>query len=844
MTLGTALAAVCIVAVGVYVARLLAGPSAEISRRWELLLFRGLVLVLIAVLLLNPVGVEESPGVRQRPEVFYLLDSSASMTMGGEETRWDEVLRIIRETEKQTDAHARVGLYRFGHWLSSVAETDAAENGRDEPGFEDVRSQQARLLKLANVEPIETDTRLAPALRQLTSRFGRTPPASIVLFSDGRARDEAAIDDPARFFRKLGVPIHTVPVGDTARGGDIAIVAVVVPETVRRQSQVEVQVFLRSFGYEGRRVEVQLRALDETGTAARSLSSPQPVTLQGGVQSLSLSFYADLETRRLAVSVTTQSDEISSTNNSMTAETFVDRTKIRVLYVEGSEQSGRPVRRGGKVEIRGPDAELRDALIEDKDIECVALSAAFGRILQVGPEGNVTPTHGFPTTSAELSAYDMVILSNVAREMFSDEQIDWLERLVSERGGGLCMLGGPSSFASGNWRESKLGDVLPVVMQDDDDWDSGAEVKGVVKTPSKLHPIWNILPDAKRNRLILAEFPEFEGANRGLRLKPGFSSSLVDASLAPGTSGGGAVAGILRSLTGVADVTPKTPRGTFPMIAVGRYGRGRTMAMAPAITAPWANAFLNDWGDGNSRYYTKFWRNAVYWLTENSSIGRRRLVASHDKRFYKPGDTLSFRAVAYDEGAHLTEGYRIIAMIEPQSAEFDPDSLYSPVRWPNGLQRTSGEEGPFIAWGEEFALPKLNATTAGVSEGSGYGLELQIAEALSSGAADVGLRIELTAYEDSTQVDSTSMEVQVMHDPFEHQNPFPNHQLLKKIAALSGGEVLKDGDALARMINDLPVQIGAPIVRKSPMWSRWWVLAVLIGLLTIEWFWRRSLGLA
>ena len=79
VTLGTALAAVCLVAVGVYVARLLAGPSAEISRRWELLVIRGLVLVVIAVLLLNPAGVEESPGVRQRPEVFYLLDTSASM---------------------------------------------------------------------------------------------------------------------------------------------------------------------------------------------------------------------------------------------------------------------------------------------------------------------------------------------------------------------------------------------------------------------------------------------------------------------------------------------------------------------------------------------------------------------------------------------------------------------------------------------------------------------------------------------------------------------------------------------------------------------------------------------
>ena len=121
---------------------------------------------------------------------------------------------------------------------------------------------------------------------------------------------------------------------------------------------------------------------------------------------------------------------------------------------------------------------------------------------------------------------------------------------------------------------------------------------------------------------------------------------------------------------------------------------------------------------------------------------------------------------------------------------------------------------------------------------------MPIAEALSAAAATQALRIELTAYEDLTQVDSTSLNIQVLDDPFELQNPFPNHELLSRIAAVSGGKVLTDAESLARQLTELPVKVGPPEVRKTPLWSRWPILAVLMGLLTIEWILRRSVGLA
>ena len=60
--------------------------------------------------------------------------------------------------------------------------------------------------------------------------------------------------------------------------------------------------------------------------------------------------------------------------------------------------------------------------------------------------------------------------------------------------------------------------------------------------------------------------------------------------------------------------------------------------------------------------------NTIYWLTEDSAIGRRRLVASTDKRYYRPGETVSLLAQTYDESANRTSRYRVVALLEPSSS--------------------------------------------------------------------------------------------------------------------------------------------------------------------------------
>jgi uncharacterized membrane protein len=852
--------------VGALVLGWLLGAANTVSQRRSLWLLRGGILAIVAIVLLNPVRVDELPGPVERPEMFYLLDTSSSMQIGSPRSRWDETLDRIAAAHKLADSSpAVVKPFRFGQRLMAVEPADLAAatiQTRTSPlatlaSTASSDSAKKPLPPHAPLRPTDGDTRLLTALRQISSRFGRVPPRGIVIFSDGRIRDDGGVTQLAEEFAKLKVPLHVAPIGDTSKGGDVAIAAVVLPPRVRKFTEVEVQVFVRSFGYDGRRSEVQLLEVESGGRAGRKLAS-LPITLQSGFQSVSLTFRTEVSTRRLRVAVPLLADEVTDRNNQVDAEIAIDRTKIRVLYVEGSRQPTRPVPVGNRVQLRGPFTDLKQALIEDEDIECVVLIADFGtgRLVRVAENAAVDGVRGFPSTVAELAAFDGLILSNVAKESFTEKQLLWIEQWIGQRGGGLCMIGGENSFASGGWSDTPLAEMLPIEMLPGQyDWLGGETVKIVAHLPQSPHALWNLLSDDKQSREAAAAIPAVNGMNRWAGVRPALTSVLATTSVAgvpvamQRPQSAPSFSSLPDPLAQLQSGRPLSPRvirrGTvvrdesaeIPAVVAGRYGRGRTAAIAFSMTSPNADDLVQKWGAGDNRYYSKFARNLVYWVTESSAIGRRRLVGTADKRFYRPGDTITVQAATYDESAAPTKSYRVVAMVEPHTAPGETEPETSPLRWPQGIIRASGETSPFVVWGEEFEL------ALGGEQPPVYRIQLPLVETLSGGSSNQSLRLELTAYEDQTQVDSSSLEIQILHDPFEQQNPFPNHELLAQLAAASGGKVLRTADQLVAVLNDVPINVGQPVIRRSPLWSNFWVLSLLLGLLTVEWCWRRALGL-
>jgi uncharacterized membrane protein len=86
-------------------------------------------------------------------------------------------------------------------------------------------------------------------------------------------------------------------------------------------------------------------------------------------------------------------------------------------------------------------------------------------LVRVNVESGDELAGGFPRTAEELFGYKAVLIDDVEADFFSSEQHRLLQRFVSERGGGLLMMGGMESFEMGGWRGTAVESVLPIWLE-------------------------------------------------------------------------------------------------------------------------------------------------------------------------------------------------------------------------------------------------------------------------------------------------------------------------------------------------------------------------------------------
>jgi uncharacterized membrane protein len=811
------------IAVGV---RLLWGRSL-IGRRWFVWLLRCASISVVVGILFGPTWVEQKEPLVSRPKILFLFDGSSSMKLGAETSRWQDALSFVEKGIESTsqDAASDCQSFRFGHRLGPLSPTKAMPStiGASYAPIQltAVGNKSSQYAVASIPSPDATDSRLADALRELSSRIDTRDTAGLVLLSDGRVRGSESVEQLASLIGKRKIPIHVVPVGNSTGTGDVAIVSMVTQPRVRKYTENEVQVFLRSFGMAGKNTTVRIVDADSPTESASSIASV-PIVLTGNAQSVSLLYNIADQPRNFRIIVDPIEGELTNRNNDINVKIGIDRTRVRVLYVEGSSTN-----RGFFTQIvqdafgvSRPETNegftVVNALREDVDIECNFFESTNGN----QPPRRVTDSTGsiasasFPETRSELFSYDCIIFSNVGPDILETEQQEMIAQWLEGRGSGMIITGA-DAIQRERWQDTPLMRALPILSET---VVHGSDESLRFRIKSKLHPIWKLLNESSSNDRLLESIPALRVATRGIKAKPG------------------------------ADLLATLEDSGEPMIVAQRFGRGRVLLAAPSLAGAAGASLHMDWGPQGKKSASKLWRNMVYWATEGSSIGRRRVTVEADKRFYRPGDSMTFKAVAYDESARRTTNYRLWSMFEPLSIE--DASLFAPAMWPEGLRRDSGETSPRIAWGEEIPLQKL-------SSGDSYGLVLNLNETTDGGQG--GLRMELTAYESEgteeksdaqqsfghgTQVDSMSTEIHILSDPFEQQNPLPNHDLLIRIANLSGGKVLGTPMELAQLLQTRPTIEIESIQSEEPAWSRWWLWCLLGILISSEWIVRRLSGFA
>ena len=122
----------------------------------------------------------------------------------------------------------------------------------------------------SRAEPRGESSRLGTGLRHVLSDLRGTPPAAIVLLTDGINTDGPTLADAARGARHKGVPLFTVGLGSEQPVRDVELADLLVDEVVFVDDVVNFQFKLSATGLAGKTVDVVLREKDNPDGARRN----------------------------------------------------------------------------------------------------------------------------------------------------------------------------------------------------------------------------------------------------------------------------------------------------------------------------------------------------------------------------------------------------------------------------------------------------------------------------------------------------------------------------------------------------------------------------------------------
>lgn len=452
----------------------------------------------------------------------------------------------------------------------------------------------------------ESPTALATALAQVEERVGEAP-VSVLVFTDGVVGDLTGVD-PATL-----PPVYPVVVGKKLTLPDLALGSVTSTLSPFEDAPATVQVEVRAIHAGAPKVRVRVEAVEPLPapgaksvlaeievqipeTTGRTMAQLQFEPLRSGA-----SFYrVSLDSAQVAAA-----SEVTLENN---ARLFcVNRTAgpHKLLYLAGRPNwEFGPLRRALEMD---PEVQLRALIRVAKREPKFTFKGRGGEasnplfrgfqngenevarydqpvLVRVNLDSPEELAGGFPKTAGELFGFKGVILSALEAEFFTPEQLRLLQRFVSERGGGLLMLGGMESFEGGAWRGTPVETLLPVWLGKDAPQEGG-QFQWKLTREGLLEPWMRRRKTEAEETARGAALPVLEVLNHVQGIKPAASV------LALGEHGAAA----------------------RPAVVVQRFGLGRSGALLAGD--------LFHWGIGQPEHapdLAKFWRQISRWLVADT----------------------------------------------------------------------------------------------------------------------------------------------------------------------------------------------------------------------------------
>ena len=597
---------------------------------------------------------------------------------------------------------------------------------------------------------------ISGALTAIADRYRGRALGGIVVISDGG--DTAMRDDPRS--DGASTPVFTVGVGTPAITRDREIVAMTAGEPRLADSTVDVHVSALSNGYGTQPLDLTLTANGRPVDVRRVPAgdgAPVHTVFTVSPDATAPTVYQ--------VSVPVASGEIAPENNSRSVLVEPPGRRRRLLLVEGA-----------------PGYEhtfLKRALAHDAslDVDSVVRKgvADDGRptfFVQAAASRAGGLASGFPEGRTELFQYDAVVFGNIEAGFFTRAQLETAAAFVAVRGGGLLVFGG-RSFEQQGLAGTPLDEVLPVDMSD-----RRALIARVSNQAAPAGAAVALTADGADHPATRSGTTADEARRRWQALPP-----LASVSIVGGPRPGAQVLAVASGAAG----------DTRPLLAVQRYGQGRTMVFAGEASWRWRMML-----PASDSTYDTIWRQMARWLAR----GATEPVAITSAASSSPGVTDTVAVLVRDRDfAPVRDAEVRISIAEPGGAERQTTAtLADPA------------EGRYTA-AVRFDDTGVYRIRADARRG---GSSLGAAErAVLSGGADP-----------------------------EMADPRLNEPVLQRLAAATGGTYVRaaEVDRIPPLLRTSGGPAGPPDLRD--VWHGAWSLVGIIALLGAEWALRRRMGLA
>ena len=700
------------------------------GRRACLSLLRAVTLLLIIACLLRPVRVVP-PDATSDAVVPILVDVSRSMRLGdaGGRSRID----AARDLLERGVLPGLAGRFRSEVWtFGNTLEKSAANT--------------------FNATDARSD--LSGALRNVRERYRDRRVAALIVISDGgdTGRDEAAtVVDAA------DVPIYTLGVGSTRLPLDFEVLDVSAGEAALTDSSIDLAVAAVSHGgtgpfdlrvlENGRPIDVRRVTPDGDGSPVREVFTVSPPR----------------ETTTLyTVEVPSSAGELVLENNRRSVLVEPPGRRRQVLVVEGAPGFEHTFMK--RALAADPGMEVDSVVRKGRDAQG---HATF--FVQSTADRAPKLSAGFPDSRETLFQYDAVLLANIEPDALSRAQLEMAAAFVAERGGGLLVLGA-RSFDQRGLVGTPLEEVLPLGLSGRGNGivrasARGGAVRAVSVTAEGLsHPVMRIGANADDTAKRWRSVPLLAGvAGLGAPQPGGQVLALVHA-----------------------------PDGSRPLIAVQRYGQGRSMIFTGEAAWRWRMQLPSA-----DRTYELFWRQAARWLA--AAAPDPVSIAAVDG--VAPGEASTIGVDVRDDAfAPVTDADVSIRVTLPGGETKDVRSAMTDSR----TGRYTGEL--------RFEQPGI-------------------------------YRVAAEARRGSTVVGSSQRSILVGGTDREMADPRLNEDVLRRVARASGGQYLAAADVsrLADLVSGAGSQPAAP--RLEDIWHNAWIFTIIVMLLACEWTLRRRWGL-